>query len=428
MRLEALSVEEIIDEMVGLSKSGDMSVLINHACMLDSRVNELDENYIKSLILNEEVPEIVRVTMLQISEKIADSDSMNWDELYLHILEDKNENVALKNNAVWALSASERTEAALEYIIRDDSETGEVAFQSLKRLDVDNPERALSLAENILSEHKIADVHRLKQAIKVISNSLEKGSKVVDSSAFVATCEGILNASDDATLNDTILYALKDVGSAEAVEVLLSHEKVDDMFKCVNLYEGTYEASISPSAISGTKLGYAVFRDGAGINPSWHAGLMVEESSAITNCIVHITDLDSGVIEDSLTNFKNGQEFKGIYRPKNGFTNAKRTLVADKARELVTEEINYTLLQQVKYSSMGIDVTTKAEPNLITHIRCDGVTEYCYEYYDMRVFGGVANWNIAINNTANVNAHYGNAVNPETQATTYLTLVNREEP
>lgn len=46
----------------------------------------------------------------------------------------------------------------------------------------------------------------------------------------------------------------------------------------------------------------------------------------------------------------------------------------------------------------------------------------------MRVFGGVANWNIASNNTANVNAHYGNAVNPETQATTYLTLVNREEP
>ena len=77
---------------------------------------------------------------------------------------------------------------------------------------------------------------------------------------------------------------------------------------------------------------------------------------------------------------------------------------------------------------MGTNVTTKAEPSLITHIRCDGVTEYCYEYYDMKVFGGTANWNIAINNTANVNAHYGNAVNPETQATDYLTLVNRNEP
>ena len=209
---------------------------------------------------------------------------------------------------------------------------------------------------------------------------------------------------------------------------------MDNEFKIANLSDelssnvSSQASEIIPLATSGTKLGYAVYRDGAGINFSWHAGIMVEASSEITKCIVHITDLDSGVIEDSLTNFKSGQTFEGIYRPKNGFTNAKRSLIVDTARELVANDINYTVLQQVKYSTMGTDVTTKASPNKITHIRCDGVTEYCYEYNDIRVYGDDTTWDISINNTANVNRHYGNAINPETQATNYMTLVNNAEP
>lgn len=109
-------------------------------------------------------------------------------------------------------------------------------------------------------------------------------------------------------------------------------------------------------------------------------------------------------------------------------TNAKRSAVANTARRLATKSINYTALQQIKYSTIGADVTTKASPSLITHIRCDGVIEYCYEYNDIRVYGNDANWDISINRTANVNAHYGTAITPQKQAEEYMTLINRNEP
>lgn len=155
---------------------------------------------------------------------------------------------------------------------------------------------------------------------------------------------------------------------------------------------------------------------------------MVEANSTNAKCIAHIADTSNGVIIDTLGNFIKGQEFKGIYRPKNGFTNAKRSAVANTARRLATESINYTTLQQIKYSTIGADVTTKASPSLITHIRCDGVIEYCYEYNDIRVYGNDANWDISINRTANVNAHYGTAITPQKQAEEYMTLINRNEP
>lgn len=425
-RLKKMNADAIITEMIALAEDNDVWALIDQAGILATKTEELDETYVASLILNRDIPESVRVTLLQLTESIPTKENEYWERKYEAIAKDETENSELRKNAVWLMKKCESTENILEDLVMQNE--GELAFQALKRLNIDAQEKALILAESILSEYKTADADKLRQAIKVVS-TLEKNAKksrMITANQFSKICDSILTESDDQLLNDTILFALKDIGDETSETILLNNKKVDNLFKH-SYFDDVDEKGVL--SVASTKLGCAVYRDGAGINIDWHTGIMVEANSSSTpKCIAHITDVNNGVIIDTLGNFKSNQEFKGVYRPKNGFTNAKRTAVANTARRLATESINYTVLQQVKYSSMDVNNTTKASPSLITHIRCDGVTEYCYEYNDIRIYGNDVNWDISINRPANVNAHSGYSISPKIQAEDYMTLINREEP
>lgn len=174
--------------------------------------------------------------------------------------------------------------------------------------------------------------------------------------------------------------------------------------------------------------GWAVYRDGVqGQSYIWHAGLMYAANSSYTNAVIQ--NRGTGYVRtDTWSSFINGQNFKGIYRPKATATNVDRDLFVAMGRNLASQYISYTVMQQMAVNggpngSLG----SYFEPAEITDMRCDGVVEYIYEWEGFRVWGSNSFWDISVNNPNNLQEHMGFAVRPEVQKN-YLTLVTTSSP
>lgn len=182
---------------------------------------------------------------------------------------------------------------------------------------------------------------------------------------------------------------------------------------------------VNASAASGCQ-GYAIHRDGAFFGTTWHAGLMNKAKATYTNPCIHIGGLNQGVTYCTWNTFLNGNTFKGVYKPKSGITSSGRDNVVAMGRRLITEDLGYTPLSQIDHF-----VTSSSEwvsPDKLWLIRCDGVVEYCYEWYGYRIFGNDTYWDITRGGFATLNHHSGTAVTPKSQAQSYMTLVQSTKP
>jgi len=159
--------------------------------------------------------------------------------------------------------------------------------------------------------------------------------------------------------------------------------------------------------------GYAIYRDGVLGNLNDHAGLMDEPDISYYKPVIHAPGIGNGVIWDSWDNFLNGNNYIGIYRPKNAtMTSTLQDSFVSKARELKNAGLSYNILDQIVYDA-GSD--TWVRPEHISHIRCDGVVEYVYEWYGYRVGGPDDEWDITRNLTANYWEHSGFFITPRKQ-------------
>ncbi len=70
--------------------------------------------------------------------------------------------------------------------------------------------------------------------------------------------------------------------------------------------------------------------------------------------------------------------------------------------------------------------TSYIQPDEIVYLRCDGVVEYCYEWYDFRVYGSNSQWDITYaGNTAHHSLPY---ITPKIQAESYMTFIQNTIP
>lgn len=178
-------------------------------------------------------------------------------------------------------------------------------------------------------------------------------------------------------------------------------------------------------------LGYAVYRDlGAWANlgatvafwspNDWHAGLLDEENKNIEGAVIHMP----GWPNDNIgwidwADFIGEETYRGTYMPNEIFTHNNRLLISALASELATKDISYIAGRQMDYYVR--DDITKIEPTDIACIRCDGLVEYCYEYYGYRVFGSDASWDIS--KPGNMSHHSASNIMPQDQALLYLEQV-----
>lgn len=112
-----------------------------------------------------------------------------------------------------------------------------------------------------------------------------------------------------------------------------------------------------------------------------------------------------------------------LYKPKGTIDAYGRGRVVDMGRLLATENIGYLVEGQISHSSTG---TSYIQPDEIAYLRCDGVVEYCYEWYDFRVYGSNSQWDITYaGNTAH---HSLPNITPKIQAESYMTFIQNTIP
>lgn len=174
--------------------------------------------------------------------------------------------------------------------------------------------------------------------------------------------------------------------------------------------------------------GYAVYRD-LGTLPSifapgdWHAGILCEEYVTDNLSIVHKPGIFGDIGAVSFEDFVGDLTYRGIYRPTSNFLcGYDRERFVSMARYLATRDIGYITTYQLQ-ATVWPDAE-KIEPDDIASIRCDGLIEYCYEYYGYRVYGNDALWDISKASTENLQHHSTQNILPKAQATNYLRFSN----
>ncbi len=178
--------------------------------------------------------------------------------------------------------------------------------------------------------------------------------------------------------------------------------------------------SLAMPAAASSAYGYAVYRDGAFLGTTWHAGVLFADSFSEGNTehVYHIDNPIQGVTLCSGDDFLDNEVFMGYYRPNTVLTQAQKINVLTTAYILERNyDIGYNAFYQVYYPS---SLTGTVMPLDITSIRCDGVVEYCYEHNDIRIYGSDANWDISIASTAIRNEHSGTLITPKKQALYYM--------
>ena len=183
--------------------------------------------------------------------------------------------------------------------------------------------------------------------------------------------------------------------------------------------------SVNVFAATGCQ-GYAIYRDGAFLGTTWHAGLMDEPKSTNYLPVLHIGGLNEGVTWCSWSTFINGNVFKGVYKPKSGITSSGRDNIVAMGRRLRTEDLGYTPLSQIDH--FVTNSSSWVFPSDLWLIRCDGVVEYCYEWYGYRIYGNDTYWDITRGGFLTLDHHSGTAVTPKSQAQSYMTKVQSSAP
>lgn len=170
--------------------------------------------------------------------------------------------------------------------------------------------------------------------------------------------------------------------------------------------------------------GYAVYRDGVLGNINDHAALMDEDNISHAMPVIQATGYGETVNWVSWDKFLGEQTYLGLFKPYGcTITSARADSFIAKAREL--RGISYNVLDQIVYSAGD---STWVRPEHISHLRCDGVVEYTYEWYGWRVGGPDDEWDITRNLTANYWEHSGIAITPRLQNEELLEFVSSSVP
>ena len=186
---------------------------------------------------------------------------------------------------------------------------------------------------------------------------------------------------------------------------------------------------ISPANAATGWQGYAVYRDGvgsAGVNIDWHTAIMDKAASTDVRPVVHAIGPGNNVTIDTWASFMGGNNtFMGYGRPRStNMTSAQRDAVTATARQMAADFIGYTALLQLNYPDSNPNSKPYVQVSDILSARCDGVVEYCYEYNNIRVYGGDTKWDISKWNIVNRDWHSHVLITPKSQAQNYMSIVS----
>lgn len=168
----------------------------------------------------------------------------------------------------------------------------------------------------------------------------------------------------------------------------LDTTKIEDLITLIDTAD-----SVSPTATAVGTEGFAIYRDGVApeIMDEYHAGLIIlSDSTNEPITIAHQPGDNDGVRGVSFTNFVGKHDLIGIFK-KNVGTRTRANIV-DTAVDLINEPMGYCFTSIIIWNENTI---SNIEVNDIEQIRCDGVVEYSYEYWGVRIVGNDGSWDVS---------------------------------
>ena len=171
--------------------------------------------------------------------------------------------------------------------------------------------------------------------------------------------------------------------------------------------------------------GFAVYRNGAFCGYDYHAAIMkIDKVVNSGNVVIHAPGGSNSVCNATWSQFKSGNSFMGCGKPSVVYmSTAVQSSVVSKATALIGKA--YTWVDQI--NDPLLNDGSKVETSNIYYIRCDGVVEYCFEYFGYKVGGGTSDWDISLNLNNNRYAHAGLQITPKKQIENLLYVVETTE-
>ena len=322
-----------------------------------------------------------------------------------------------------------------------------IAASCVRRLYESDPEEALKIAGDIIDKKPNENSKLSLAARYIVSNAIADGNAKDDSAKLLDQCIECFEKAKNDDVRASWTYALADTGDERALQAVMSNPDVSDEEKlfavCGGPGDGCRDDTDEKGAMrlsandtrydvdcsSGMQLknmktdmlnnfkknsteaglgktGCAIFRNGV-LAVEWHSAISTvanprkDKNSKIN--IVHAPGPRQCVRKDSWKNFLDGNTFKGFYKSKKGTNKVKRQLIAQLAKKLSTYDIPYCFLDMILVRD-GVK-SAVIYPEYISALRCDGVVEYCYEYYGLKLQGGSDDWDITKNKPENLRAH-----------------------
>jgi len=479
VRLKGLSMEGMIKETEKVSEeAGEPEALIFHASALAYRLDELTEEQILSYAADREKPEYFRVIMLELCGKLKEDGKLKDTAVLEELFADTSEIEAVRIRAGYLIENPKLLEAVFW------QDGGNVAFQALKALRFADPDRAWTVAGDILDNYEKEPMLKVKAAVKAKAAILARHAEYSkEKAAFIEECARLREslAKDDPDLRLTFAFALTELKDMDALALVLEdgelmanihsfavHENMvllEETLKAgasqkdleiavaaaytypeederlhslvANAVEEApfYSQSERDAILGGVTtpiaradlgyISYAVYRNGVLGDFTWHAALMdVAYKTSSGDVVIQAKNnysVDYGTWAEFLTGQGTGT-YMGTYRPDSTMSSLARGNVNARATYLVNDNIPYNITQQMVVTS-NLSTGDKIAAGDILTMRCDGVIEYCYEYYGFRVYGNNTYWDISTYSINAIEHHSYNLINPETQAQNYLTQV-----
>lgn len=229
--LTDMSFMEICSEVNELSAQGaELSDFIAHASVMAEKAEHINSDNLMEIINDPGNSENLRIIVLQILDyKGIELNDGNIKDLHRIVKEKKANNIILQN-IIWILPESRGTDKLMESVALGDND--EMAFQALRRLNMDNPEQAVLIARKFIEDDIKGERKRI--AIMVISQYLRKSDDEREKDDWVSYCGKELAKSihaDNFMLSNTIIHSLSGMRYLGAVACLINSDLLDETEK-----------------------------------------------------------------------------------------------------------------------------------------------------------------------------------------------------
>ncbi len=195
---------EIADEIkIILNHTKDLDSVMAHAHVLQTRINNIPEDWFEKEISNTDNEELYRCLLIELSSYKNNKKGLTNVEFLKDILKNNRENSFVRQNALFALMNDKKSLDIIINCVNDKDDL--LSFQALKVLNMIDNNKAVEIFDQIIrQERPDSEVYRM--AIKIKSYEYQENPyKTEEINNFIKRCIHLYETSEDLQMKETAI-------------------------------------------------------------------------------------------------------------------------------------------------------------------------------------------------------------------------------